>query len=151
MAYCSQAVLEAAQRTPASEVRRAGVEAPFAADELRGYLLKASGAIRARTELPFQEIAASLEAIARQAQRHLEQLEDLERRLTALEEKLVAAVRALQSEEDLYSLREALDRELRPYRGKMSAEQLAMLEKRYLDTAMLDRSKLPRLSLFYLH
>jgi hypothetical protein len=71
--------------------------------------------------------------------------------LTALEEKLVAALRSMQSAEDLYALREALDRDLRPYRGKMTADQLAMLERRYLDTALLEKANLPRLSLFYLH
>jgi hypothetical protein len=40
---------------------------------------------------------------------------------------------------------------LKPYRGKMTAEQLSMLEHRYLDTAVLERANLPRLSLFYLH
>ncbi len=51
----------------------------------------------------------------------------------------------------MYAIREALDRELSPYRGKMTAEQLSMLERRYLDTATLERAKIPRLSLFYLH
>jgi hypothetical protein len=78
-------------------------------------------------------------------------VEDLERRLTSLEDKMVATARSLQSDDDLYAIRESLDRELRPYRGKMTAEQLAMLERRYLDTAVLERAKLPRLSLFYLH
>ena len=32
----------------------------------------------------------------------------------------------------------------------MTAEQLSMLERRYLDTAALERGKIPRLSLFYL-
>ena len=55
------------------------------------------------------------------------------------------------SEGELYAVREALDRELSPYRGKMTADQLSMLERRYLDTALLEQAKLPRLSLFYLH
>ena len=83
--------------------------------------------------------------------RKSQQLEDLERRLTSLEDKIVAILRAAQTDEDLYAIREALDRELSPYRGKMTAEQLSMLERRYLDTAMLERAKIPRLSLFYLH
>jgi hypothetical protein len=32
----------------------------------------------------------------------------------------------------------------------MTAEQLVMLERRYLDTAILELAQLPRLSLFYL-
>ena len=47
-------------------------------------------------------------------------------------------------------VRADLDEQLRPYRGKMTAPQLAMLEKQYLDRAVLERAGLPRLSLFYL-
>ena len=97
------------------------------------------------------EIATTLEGLAASAEDHLGQLEELERRLTALEEKLVAILKTLQSDDELYAIRESLDRELKPYRGKMTAEQLAMLEHRYLDTALLEQAHLPRLSLFYLH
>lgn len=78
-------------------------------------------------------------------------LEALERRLTALEDKIIAALRSAERDEDLVAIRESLDRELRPYRGRMTADQLAMLERRYLDSALLERAKLPRVSLFYLH
>ncbi len=149
VAYCTQAVMEAARRAPAG--REMGkIEAPFAASEIEAYLSDAATAIRRRPEPAFVEIASALEALARQPEDRLKELEDLERRLTALEEKLVALVRTLQTDEELYALREALDRELKPYRGKMTAEQLSMLERRYLDTALLERAKLPRLSLFYL-
>jgi hypothetical protein len=43
-----------------------------------------------------------------------------------------------------------LDLQLRPYRGKMTTEQLTMLEKQYLDRQLLEGAGLPRLSLFYL-
>jgi hypothetical protein len=43
-----------------------------------------------------------------------------------------------------------MERELAPYRGKMSADQLVLLEKQYLDRRSLESSGLPRLSLFYL-
>jgi hypothetical protein len=33
----------------------------------------------------------------------------------------------------------------------MTADQIAMLERRYIDSALLERAQLPRLSLFYLH
>ncbi len=152
LAYCAQAVSEAAARLPA---RRASAEspneAPFAADEIRSHLLKAAEALRGSSEIPLQEVASSLESLASEADSHIHDLESLERRLTAMEEKVVAAVRVLQSDEDLFALREALERELRPYRGRMTAEHLALLERRYLDTALLERAKLPRLSLFYLH
>jgi len=151
LAYCSQAVLEAAQRTPAAQQRQTSAEAPFRLEELRSYLENASAAIEAHAESSFQEIAESLRVLAAEAEAHLQDLETLERRLTALEEKLVAAIRSSRSDEDLFQLRDSLDRELKPYRSKMTAEQLSMLERRYLDTALLKSVDLPRLSLFYLH
>ncbi len=150
VAYCAQAVMEAAQRSSSRSINRSAAPPPFAAEELTRYLNDGAAKLRLRPEPVFQEIADSLENLATQAPEHLAKAEDLERRLTALEEKLVANIRALQNEEELYAIREALDSELKPYRGKMTAEQLSMLERRYLDTALLERAKLPRLSLFYL-
>jgi hypothetical protein len=46
--------------------------------------------------------------------------------------------------------RRELDRQLRAYRGKMTADQLSMLEKQYLERHLLEQSNLPRLSLFYM-
>jgi hypothetical protein len=149
LAYCAQAVLEAARNAPASD--RPKAEAPFAPEELSGHLRKNAAAFVQRPEPALQEIAATLEKLAVDSSRELPSLEDLERRLTALEDKVVAILRSAQSDEDLYAIRQLLDRELNPYRGKMTADQLAMLERRYLDTALLERAKLPRLSLFYLH
>jgi hypothetical protein len=149
LAYCAQAVLEAARNTPASD--RPKGEAPFAPEELSGHLRKNAAAYAQRPESALREIAATLEKLAIDTSVELPSLEDLERRLTALEDKIVAVLRSAQSDEDLYAIRQSLDRELKPYRGKMTADQLAMLERRYLDAALLERAKLPRLSLFYLH
>ncbi|HMF75939.1 MAG TPA: hypothetical protein VK604_09790 [Bryobacteraceae bacterium] len=151
LAYCSQAVLEAANRAPNRERNKAAAEAPFAVEELRGHLNKSAAALRERPEIQLHEVAASLEGLASDAENQARSLEDLERRLTVMEDKIVAVIRSSQSDDDLYAIRAALDTELKPYRGKMTADQLAMLERRYLDTALLERAKLPRLSLFYLH
>jgi hypothetical protein len=151
LAYCAQAVLEAARNAPANDRVGAKDDAPFAPGELSGHLRKNAAIYSQRPEAALQEIAASLEKLALDSSLELPSLEDLERRLTALEDKIVAILRSAQSDEDLYAIRQSLDRELKPYRGKMTAEQLAMLERRYLDTALLERAKLPRLSLFYLH
>jgi hypothetical protein len=151
LAYCAQAVMEAAERAPSRAGREPSTEPPFTDDELRSHLRKAVGALRHRPEDFFQELAASLDAIAARPEDHLQKLEELERRLTACEERMVSALRSLASEEELYSIRAELDRELRPYRAKMTADQLAILERRYLDNVLLERAKLPRLSLFYLH
>jgi hypothetical protein len=152
VAYCTQAVMEAAQRTPAERAASAPpAEAPFTAEQLQTHLLHAAKELKAHNDHPLAEMAASLETLAAQSAEYVNNLEELERRLTALEEKLVAILRARQSEQELYALRSSLEAELKPYRGKMSVEQISMLERRYLDTALLERTKLPRLSLFYLH
>jgi hypothetical protein len=88
--------------------------------------------------------------MASQAAALFHDLEDLEQRLTALEDKMIALARLRQTEEDLLRARRELDLQLRPYRGKMTAPQLAMLEKQYLERQLLESTGLPRLSLFYL-
>ena len=77
-------------------------------------------------------------------------LEDLERRLTIVEEKLSAALLAGASEEVLLEIRRDLDRQLAPYRRRMSAEQLTRLERQYTQKRLFERYAVPRLSLFYL-
>lgn len=151
LAYCAQAVTEAAQRAPHTRAAEPDESAAFSAEELRRHLTGASARIREQEQSAFVEIAAALDALAGEADSYTRNLEKLEQRLTAMEEKLVAAVRVLQTEEDLFLIRQTLEKELRAYRGKMSAEQLSMLERRYLDSALLERAKMPRLSLFYLH
>jgi hypothetical protein len=78
-------------------------------------------------------------------------IEDLERRLTVLEEKLSAALSADAEEETLLAVRREIDRSLAPYRRKMSAGQLAQLERQYLQKRLFEQFGVPRLSLFYLN
>ncbi len=150
LAYCTQAVMEAVERTPSRGASKPSAEPPFTPADLQSHLQKAASALRQRPVPSFHEVAFSLDALAAEVTNCLPNLEDLERRLTGMEDKLVATLRTLAPDQELYELRASLDRELRPYRGKMSAEQIAMLERRYLDTALLERAKLSRLSLFYL-
>lgn len=150
VAYCAQAVAEEAAAmagAPApSQIRREAAP-PFSLDELRDYLARNAATLRAAGR---EEIAGSLDRLGAEVEAHYRDLEDLERRLTALEDKLIASERAAQTEEDLLEARRDLDAQLRPYRGKMTADQIAMLEKQYLDRRLLERAGLPRLSLFYL-
>jgi len=95
-------------------------------------------------------VADSLDRILAELETHYADLEQLEQRLTALEEKMAAIARAAQSEEDLFRVRRELELQLRPFRSKMTAAQLALLEKQYLDRKLLEAAGLPRLSLFYL-
>lgn len=77
-------------------------------------------------------------------------LETLERRLSAIEEKLSAAILAAADENMLVAIRADLDRQLTPYRRRMSAGQLAQLERQYTRKRLLEQFGVPRLSLFYL-
>ena len=77
-------------------------------------------------------------------------LEDLERRLTVMEEKLFAALLAATPDEDVMSVRAQADRELAPYRRNLPAAQIDQLQKQYIHKRLLENHGLPRLSLFYL-
>ncbi len=88
----------------------------------------------------YAETAVALRQLAAEAEQHYADLESLERRLTVLEEKMIAAARVRQSEESLLAARAELDRQLRPYRGKMTADQLALLEKQFLERNLLEKA-----------
>ena len=152
LAFCAQAVLTEAQKMAgtAAPARHRESAPPFPLDDLRDYLVRNAAAVR-RAGAPYDDVAAALERLAAQAETHYQDLEELERRLTVLEEKMIAAARSRQSEEQLLDARRQLDSQLRPYRAKMSAEHLALLEKQYLERNLLEKGNLPRLSLFYLH
>jgi hypothetical protein len=77
-------------------------------------------------------------------------LEDLERNLTTLEERLFAVLMATTSEAELLAMREQAGRELAPYRGRMQAVQIRQVEQQYLHKRLLENYALPRLSLFYM-
>jgi hypothetical protein len=149
LAFCAQAVVTEAQIMAAAGAGRAArreAAAPFSIEELHGYLRSSAAALPAG----YAEIAEALERLAAEVDRHFADLEALEQRLTVLEEKTVAIARTRQSEEQMFNARRELDRQLRPYRGKMTADQLALLEKRYLERNLLEAEGLPRLSLFYM-
>lgn len=148
LAFCAQAVLTEAQVMAGAARPRARKESapPFELEELRAYLHFNAAALPPE----HQEVAAALERLAGEAEQHYEDLESLEQRLTVLEEKMIAAARAKQTEEQALAARQELDRQLRAYRGKMTADQLSMLEKQYLERNLLEKAGLPRLSLFYM-
>jgi len=151
LAFCAQAVLTEAQimagTAPPTRSREAAP--PFSLDELRDYLARNAAAVR-QADASFDEIASALDRVAAEVEQHYRDLEALERRLTVLEEKMIASARSRQSEEQLLDARRELDAQLRPYRSKMTAEHLALLEKQYLERNLLEKAGLPRLSLFYM-
>lgn len=168
LAYCVDAVLDAAaeeKETTAgagpTTAKSGEIKETFSRIELQSFFKRnieriAEQVCALKTTQP--EIASRLEEtrarIAELAQL-LEapgalDLEDLERRLTVVEEKLTASLTAGASEDFLVDVRRELDRQLAPYRRKMTAEQLSQLERQYMQKRLWERYNLPRLSLFYL-
>jgi len=168
LAYCVDAVLDAAAEAqeaaagagPTVASTKAGAE-PFSRDELRKYLER--NAVRLRSAAEKQRgahaaLAARLDETAKRLDEMLTlldapgqlDLEDLERRLTVLEEKLTASLSADADDELLLTVRREMDHALAPYRRKMSAEQLAQLERQFTQKRLFEQFTVPRLSLFYL-
>ena len=147
LAFCAQAIATEAQAMADNAPRAKRQSAPpFAAGEVRQFLAHNAGVLR---DAGHGDLADALDAI--DIDRLFEDLEQLEQRLTVIEEKMIARLRAAASDEKLFEARRKLDLDLKLYRGKMSADQLAMLEKQFLERKLLEAAGLPRLSLFYLH
>lgn len=152
IAYCTQAVVAEAQRMAdagSSAAAPAEPKAPFSKAEIERYVLENAASVR-RAGAGFEKIAEVLEQIAAEFATAEPELESLEQRLTALEQKMIATAKARQTDEEATEARRSLDQQLKPYRGKMTAAQIVMLEQQFLDRNVLDRLGLPRLSMFYL-
>jgi hypothetical protein len=154
LAFCAQAVMTEAQRM--ADVGPGGrpkpepaSSAPFPDDAIRIYLTQNAAAIRTASA-DFAPIADSLDQIVTELPALSADLEALEQHLTVLEQKLVAFARTRQTEEQALTSRKELDVYLRPYRSRMTAPQIAMLEVQFLERSTLESAGLPRLSLFYL-
>lgn len=168
LAYCVDAVLDAAQEAQESAAgagpelkRQRHTAEPFSREELRRYFER--NAAHLRTSVDTGKAAnGDLASRILETARRLDDLkipldspaaldlEDLERRLTVLEEKLTATLAANADEEMLLDIRREMDRALAPYRRRMSAEQRAQLERQYTQKRLYENLGLPRLSLFYL-
>jgi len=166
LAYCTDAVLEAAEEQleaaagSAPKNGRAKAAETFSREELRAYFQKNLSQIENSAETVRErqpELAARLGEIAQSLEGSVVlldapgtlDLEDLERRLTVLDEKLNAALTSHASEEVMLKIRREVDGQLAAYRRKMKAEQLAIVEKQYAQKRLLEEFGLPRLSLFY--
>ncbi len=152
LAYCAQAVQTEADilagAAPAST--SSSPPPPFSSNQLREYLLSNSHHLNSFDDENLQKISRALTDLASESEHHLLHLEDLERTLTALEEQMIAGIRARQSVEDLVAVRAEFDSQLRPYRSKMTGPQIAELERQFLSRRLLESAGLRRLSLFYL-
>jgi hypothetical protein len=149
LAFCSQAVLAEAQRMADGQTQKRQIDTapPFPKEDLQKYLRANAGILRESGIAELLPMAQSLQQLSEDIPADLE---SLEQRLTAMEQKLIAIARMRESDEAAVSARKQLDSYLRPYRGKMSPPQIAMLEAQFLERSALERIGLPRLSLFYL-
>ena len=156
LAYCAQEVLTAAREIEEPGNASTGRGQPeFDPAELASYFRRNADEIEAK-RVPdryreiYEETAKSLRSLAEAGEQdNLGDFEAIEQRLTVLEERLIAAARQQLSEEQLLEARQDMEGRLAPYRGKMTAGQLALFEKQYLDRKCLEAFGLPRLSLFY--
>jgi len=165
LAYCTDAVLEAAEEAQEAAAGRSTGSSqkktePFSKETLQAHFEKNRQALQAtatKTDSVFPELAKRLSEAAEslaQCSVILESpaaldLEDLERRLTVLDDKIHASILQQASEELLLRLRREMDGQLVTYRGKMHAGQIALVEKQFLHKRLLEEFRLPRLSLFY--
>jgi hypothetical protein len=161
LAWCVQEVLTAAEEMKEAAVGaergESKADSGLGTAEIAQYFSRNAEQLN-RTQGPSQvqavakECAVSLEELAASysAGSSPGRLEDVERRMTVLEEKLIAALTVTASEEELVRLRAEADREIAPYRSKMPAGQIEQLLKQFVHKRLLERAKMPRLSLFYM-
>jgi len=170
LAYCSQEVLAAAEDMKEAAVgaadeqsasSKSGAAQGFEPEVIAAFLRRNAVLLDA-AKLP-RSAAISVHAVATESAATLRKLaletesnkaasklEDLERHLTVLEEKLFAALLAAIPDEDIVTVRAQADRELIPYRRKMAAAQIGQLQKQFIHKRLLEKYGLPRLSLFYM-
>jgi hypothetical protein len=164
LAYCTDAVLQVAEEglEAAGGAPKNGREAkePFPREEVKSYLIKNAEQLATAVQKDHgrhPEMAARLAEIAESVRSSSLLLdspvkfdfEDLERRLTVLDDKISALVITNAPEELMLRVRREVDGQLSTYRRKMKAEQLALVEKRYTQKRLLEEFGLPRLSLYY--
>jgi hypothetical protein len=158
LAYCAQEVLAAA-----AEMKEATVgaerkpEAPgMQAADVAAYLrqnaerLRSAHHTHAALQKMIGETVQTLENLAEAVRSGVQKLEEVERHLTVLEEKIFAALLSGTSDTELLDVRTEADRDIAPYRSKMGGAQIQQLHRQYVNKRLLERSQLPRLSLFYM-
>ena len=166
LAYCSQEVLAAAEDMKEAAVGVAGEPTQktgggFERVEIAAFLKRNAAEVESASlpqaeglhlESLAKETAATLRDLAAsiEVKVAVPHLEDLERHLTVLEEKLLAGLLAATPDEALVAVRAEAERELAPYRRKMQAAQIEQLVKQFMHKRLLEKHGLPRLSLFYM-
>ncbi|MGH9476205.1 MAG: hypothetical protein ACRD1C_07720 [Terriglobales bacterium] len=159
LVYCAPAVRAAADAAQTAAVGAASTPVPprpeddaFSPLRIRAHLENAAACLA--LALPGSAAAADVLATLRRLATSVMvpgSLEELDRLLSACDDKLLAILTAATSVEVMVAVRTDLERDLAPYRRQLRAEQLAMIERQFLQRRLLDRWRIPRLSLFYLN
>lgn len=160
LAYCAQEVLAAAEEMKeaavgterATERESSGLERDRVVEFLSHNAEKLRSAkVPEAAKTLCADDASALEKLAAELKSQpAPNFEELELRMTVMEEKLLALLLTSTSDDVLVSTRGQAERELAPYRSKMSAVQIDNLLKQYTNKKLLELYNLPRLSLFYM-
>ena len=159
LAYCAQEVLASAEELKEAAVGVAPVKKanPGLEHARVAEFLTRNAEQLERAELPGgaaavgKETAATLRSLAESiGGGNSPPMEDLERHLTVIEEKLFGSLLAATPDAALLKVRTEADRDLAPYRSKMTAPQIEQLHKQYVHKRVLEQYGVPRLSLFYM-
>lgn len=168
LTYCTQEVLRAAEEARTAEIQSGGrpgggLPAPaFAPEEILAFLNHNAGALEAARQAAKEAGSLALVEDLDSSARLLRDwagprlagadadLQELEIRLSALEDKLTASLTRAASLELLAQCRREIERGLVAYRRKLSAAQIESLERQFLKKRLFEHYRIPRLSLFYL-
>jgi hypothetical protein len=161
LAWCAQAVMQAAEEmveaaTGLAAARPEPQDSGFESGRVAAYLERNAKTMeeidwRGTKSIDLHLTASRLRELAAAMRGPTPPpLDDLDRNLTVLEEKLFAELQASATEQELVELKSLADRELAPYRSKMSAVQLRQVQQQFLHKRLLELRNLPRLSLFYM-
>jgi hypothetical protein len=164
LAYCAQEVLTAAEDMKEAAVGTSKEPKPdkgFDPAEIAAFLRRNAGELESaqlpsRAGISSETVAKDLSGTLREMAEAIEskslpsRLEDLERKLTVLEEKLFAVLLAVLPDDEVVVVSAQADRELAPYRNKMPPAQIEQLRKQFVHKRLLEKYSIPRLSLFYM-
>jgi hypothetical protein len=160
LGYCTQEVMQATEdmkeaSTGAVAARQDAPAPGFEQARIADHLNSCAQQLRIATvsescASAIAEMTLRLDALAREVRLKEPQLEELERTLTVMEEKLFAVLIATATEAEMTTLREQAARELAPYRSRMQAMQIRQVQQQFLHKKLLETYRLPRLSLFYM-
>lgn len=171
LAYCTQQVMKAAGemqdsgsgQAPASGAIGAAADAaPFSSRDLEDFFQRSAEALAraaesakaaSRTDVAedLNHAMSALRSLAPpQSASASVEFEDLERKLSSLEDILHSGLVRATSVDSLADLKAEVARGLGPYRRNMSAHQIESLERQFLKKRLFEHYRVPRLSLFYL-